>query len=42
MAIGNLGDKISSDDVDMLRDKRNPPDMEPGFEEDSFGDFSGC
>ena len=38
MAIGNLGNKVSSDDVDRVKGIRNPPEHEPGFEPDSSDD----
>ena len=31
MAIGNLGNKISQDDVNKVKDLRNPPEFEPGY-----------
>lgn len=51
MAIKNLGSKISSDDLDAIDSKENPPEYEPGFDgslddfdslsdESLFGDFS--
>lgn len=42
MAIGNLNNKISQSDADRVRDIRNPPEFEPGFEggsEDTSGGF---
>lgn len=43
MPIGNLGDKISQDTKNRVKDIRNPPDNEPGFEEEEtdggFGDL---
>ena len=44
MAIGNLGNKVSSDDIARAKDIRNPPEFEPGFEDDGgsgtgFDDF---
>ncbi len=38
MAIGNLGNKVSADDVARVKDKRNPPEYEAGFEPDGGGD----
>ena len=31
MAIGNLANKVSSEDVEKVKDKRNPPEFEEGF-----------
>lgn len=42
MAIGNLNDKVSQEDVNTVSNKRNPPKYEPGYEEvklDSESDF---
>lgn len=41
MAIGNLGNKISQSDAERVKDIRNPPEFEPGFEggSDSNGGF---
>lgn len=36
MAIGNLKNKVSSDDVDRIKSKRNPPEYESGFEPNSI------
>lgn len=45
MAIGNLSNKVSKDDVERVHDMRNPPEHEPGFEPDggdsSFDDIFG-
>lgn len=38
LAIGNLQDKLSSSDVDRVREMRNPPEFEPGFEDTSMSD----
>lgn len=38
MAIKNLSNKVSADDVARTKDIRNPPEFEPGFEGDSGGD----
>ena len=35
MAIGDLKNKVSRDDIDRVREIRNPPEYEPGFEPDS-------
>ena len=32
MAIRNLGDKISKSDMETVRNLRNPPEYEPGYE----------
>lgn len=40
MAIGNLSNKVSKDDINRVNEIRNPPEHEPGFEpEDDGGDF---
>lgn len=36
MAIGDIRGKVSSRDIDKIRDKRNPPEYEPGFEPDDL------
>lgn len=42
MPIGNLEDKVSQRDVDTVRDRRNPPENDPDFEEEEFdGGFFG-
>lgn len=44
MAIGNLRDKVSASDLDMVKNKRNPPEYEEGFGvggEDEVGDDLG-
>lgn len=38
MAIGDLSNKVSMDDVESVRDLRNPPEFEPGFGDSNFGD----
>ena len=41
MPIGNIKSKVSSRDIDRIRDKRNPPEFEPGFEpDDAIDEFS--
>ena len=35
MAIGDLKNKVSRDDIDRVKEIRNPPEYEPGFEPDS-------
>ena len=46
MAIGNVTDKVSEEDIQKLDNLQNPPEYEPGFEgsldedEDDFGFFS--
>lgn len=39
MAIGDLKNKVSRDDVDRVKEIRNPPKYEPGFEPDSGSEF---
>ena len=39
MAIGNLGNKISESDSNRVKDIRNPPEFEPGFEDKSSDGF---
>lgn len=43
MPIGNLKDKVSEADKNRVKDIRNPPEFEPGFEDngDSFDDLFG-
>ena len=40
MAIGSLSDKIAQSDINRVKDARNPPDNEPGFEEEDSGEDS--
>ena len=38
MAIKNLSGKVSQSDINRVRDIKNPPEYEPGFEGGSSGD----
>ena len=40
MAIRNLGDKISKSDMETVRNLRNPPEYEPGYEGTQGGQSS--
>lgn len=40
MAIGSLSNKIAQSDINKVKDARNPPDNEPGFEEADMGEDS--
>lgn len=41
MAIKNLADKVTADDVAKTQDKHNPPEFDPGFEPTGGGDDWG-